>query len=237
MSPILFYGVPSGCSFGSIVALEWLGQPYRLCRIEMPEGFTADYLRINPVAETPALLTSGGEALTESMAILNHIAALGIERGLGYPQGTPGFDRLNRMLAWLNTTFFNAFAPLFHVMEHDVGGAAADALREYGREKVVRAHEQLAAMLGDHDWLLGDRRSLADAYFIGVARWNEYLDVVDRRDYPSLQRLFDRLEADPAVAFAHAVEEQRPAHSAGGYQGSVSVAEALASLANPRMAA
>ena len=26
MTPILFYGVPSGCSFGSIVALEWLDQ-------------------------------------------------------------------------------------------------------------------------------------------------------------------------------------------------------------------
>ena len=33
--PILYYGVPSGCSFGSIVALEWLGQPYALSRIEM----------------------------------------------------------------------------------------------------------------------------------------------------------------------------------------------------------
>ncbi|MCR7705994.1 glutathione S-transferase, partial [Pseudomonas aeruginosa] len=35
MEPVLFYGVPHGCSFGSIVALEWLGRPYRLCRIEM----------------------------------------------------------------------------------------------------------------------------------------------------------------------------------------------------------
>ena len=37
MEPVLFYGVPSGCSFGSIVALEWLGIPYKLCRIDMPE--------------------------------------------------------------------------------------------------------------------------------------------------------------------------------------------------------
>ena len=36
MEPVLFYGVPQGCSFGSIVALEWLNQPYRLCRINMP---------------------------------------------------------------------------------------------------------------------------------------------------------------------------------------------------------
>jgi glutathione S-transferase len=35
MQRVLFYGVPQGSSFGSIVALEWLGQPYQLCRIEM----------------------------------------------------------------------------------------------------------------------------------------------------------------------------------------------------------
>jgi glutathione S-transferase len=35
MQPVLFYGVPQGSSFGSIVALEWLEQPYQLCRIEM----------------------------------------------------------------------------------------------------------------------------------------------------------------------------------------------------------
>ncbi|MFC6980781.1 hypothetical protein [Microbulbifer taiwanensis] len=49
MTPVLFYGVPSGCSFGSIVALEWLGKPYQLCRVEMPEAATSDsYRRINP---------------------------------------------------------------------------------------------------------------------------------------------------------------------------------------------
>ena len=37
MEPVLFYGVPGGCSLASIIALEWLGQPYKLCRIEMLE--------------------------------------------------------------------------------------------------------------------------------------------------------------------------------------------------------
>lgn len=230
MSPILFYGVPSGCSFGSIVALEWLGRPYRLSRVEMPEGFTEEYLRINPAAETPALITADGKALSESMAILNHIAALGIDRGLGFAQGTTDFDRLNRMLAWLNTTFFNAFAPLWHVLEHDVEGAARDALVQYGRDKVIKAHAQLEAMLGGQPWLLGEQRTLADAYFIGIARWTKYHDVVDRRDYPNLQRLYGALEADPAVAFAHAIEQQTPATSSGGFQGHASLQEALRSL-------
>ncbi|MEL1264863.1 glutathione S-transferase [Pseudoxanthomonas putridarboris] len=231
MSPILFYGVPSACSFGSIVALEWLGQPYRLCRVDMPEGFTADYLRVNRIAETPALITADGHALTESMAILNHIGGLGIGRGLGFAQGTRDFDLLNRMLAYLNTTFFNAFSPLWYALEHGVEGAAKDALTHYGRDNVIKAHAQLEAMLGDAPWLLGERRTLADAYYIGIARWTKYHDAVDRRDYSRLQRLYDKLETDPAVAFAHAIEEQAAATGAGGFQGHVSLQDALEALA------
>ncbi len=57
MEPVLFYGVPHGCSFGSIVALEWLYRPYRLCRIEMPlETGERTYVRLNPARQTPTLL-------------------------------------------------------------------------------------------------------------------------------------------------------------------------------------
>ncbi len=234
MSPILFYGVPSGCSFGSIVALEWLGQPYRLSRVEMPEVVTSEaYRRINAVGETPTLLTEGGAFLSESMAILNHIGARGIDRKLAFAQGTPEFDRLNQMLAFLNTTFFNAYVPLWYALEHGSDGVEKQVLTEFGRAKVRKAHEDLSAMLGDKPWLLGEHRTLADAYFIGIARWNEYHQAVDRRDYPNLQRLYDRLESDPAVIFAHAIEDQRPAVSTGAFAGEVAFQTALTELDLP----
>jgi glutathione S-transferase len=222
MSPILYYGVPSGCSFGSIVALEWSGLPYRLVRVEMPEMIhTNAYRAINPVGETPSLMTANGDVVVESMAILNHIGARATASGIAFEQGSREFDELNRMLAFLNTTFFNAFSSLWHVIEHEVDPATKAALTEYGRAKVERAHAELERMLGDKPWLLGEQRTLADAYFIGIARWTKYHSVVDRRDYPNLQRLYDKLEADPAVIFAHAIEEQRPASSSGGFQGEI----------------
>jgi len=228
MVQTLMYGVPSGCSFGSIVALEWLGEPYRLCRIEMPEVVQSDaYRQINPIGETPTLVTATGERISESMAILSHLGARGISKGLSYAQGTPGFDRLNQVLAFLNTSFFASFGPLWYALEHGVEGPDKDALRAYGAAKVTKAHADLERMLGEKDWLLGDRRTLADAYFIGIARWTKYHEVVDRRDYPGLQRLFERLEADPAVRFAHAVERGEPAISVGRFMGEVSLDDVL----------
>src|SRR5687768_1894469 len=158
MIPILFYGVPSGCSFGSMVALEWLGKPYRLSRIDMPEVVQSDaYRRINPVGETPSLLTEDGRIVSESMAILNHLGSGGIEKGLSFKQGTAGFDRLNQTLAYLNTSFFNSFSPLWYTLEHQMKPEAKQALRAYGAANVVKVHEQLEKMLGAGPWLLGDQ--------------------------------------------------------------------------------
>lgn len=231
MKPILFYGVPSGCSFGSIVALEWLAIPYQLCRIDMPEVVSGDdYKRINPVAETPSLMTETGTVISESMAILNHLGARAGETGLAFSQGSDEFDRLNQMLGFLNTALFNAYAPLWFALEHGSQGEEKRALTGYGRVQAEKAHSDLEAMLGGKPWLLGGHRTLADAYFIGIARWNEYHDLVDRRDYPGLQRLYEKLTADPAVVFAHAIEQGRPAVSAGGFAGEVGLDDALARL-------
>lgn len=228
MIQTLMYGIPSGCSLGSIVALEWLGEPYRLCRIEMPAVVQSEaYRRINPVGETPTLVTATGERISESTAILHHLGARGINKGLSFAQGSPGFDRFNQVLAFLNTSFFTAFGPLWYALEHGVEGSDKDILRAYGAAKVAKAHADLEQMLGDQDWLLGDRPTLADAYFAGIARWTKYHDVVDRRDYPGLQRLFEKLEADPAVRFAHAIERGEASTSGGGFVGEVTLDDVL----------
>jgi len=226
MEPVLFYGVPQGCSFGAIVALEWLNQPYRLCRITMPEDMqTEDYARINADRETPVLLLENGAALTQSAAILQNIAARGLGQELGFEQGTLELDRLNQRLAFLNTTFFSAFAPLWHAYEMEENPPVQNMLRELGRSLVAKAHARLDAMLANQEWLAGNRRTVVDAYFVGVARWANYHRAIEQSDYPNVLRLFEKLEADPAVAFAHAIEDQRPAKSAGGFRGHVTLEE------------
>ncbi|MGF1628464.1 MAG: glutathione S-transferase family protein [Kiloniellaceae bacterium] len=228
MLPILFYGVPEGCSFGSIVALEWTGRPYRLCRIQMPEVVSGDaYRRINPVGETPSLMTGRGDVISESTAILNHIGATALDSGLAFSQGSAEFDRLNAMLAFLNTTFFDAFSPLWYLLDHGGDETEEAALAAYGRGMVAKAHAQLEALLDGGEWLLG-RRTLADAYFFGIARWADFHHAVDRSDYPGLQRLFETLKDDAGVRFATAIEHGEAAQSSGGFAGHVSLAEALA---------
>jgi glutathione S-transferase len=227
----LFYGVPEGCSFGTIVALEWSGAKYHLCRVTMPEIVSGeDFRRINPVGETPSLMLPDGSIVSESMAILHHISVKARSKGLGFEPGSPEDDRLHQMLAFLNTSFFGAFSPLWYSFEHSLDPQAKQVLRDYGIKKVEKRHAQLERLLGDRPWLAGDSKSLADAYFMGIARWNDFHQVVDRRQFPALNRLYERMLEDPAVRFAQAIEHEQAAVSAGGFQGHLGLADLLGQM-------
>ena len=214
MEPVLCYGVPEGCSFGSIVALEWLGEPYALSRCVMPQDVDTDaFAVINPVRETPALVMPDGSVLTESLAILSHIAARGQAQGLGFRQGDATFDRLNQTLSFLVTTLFSGFGPLWRAFEGAPDKAALEAL---GRDEVTRAFGHLERLLGGRMWIAGTAEpTVADAYFIGIARWGSFHAVLEPGRYPRIDRLIARLEADPAVRFAHAIEK-KGAEAEGG---------------------
>ena len=90
MEPILVYGFPAGSSMGLVAALEWLGKPYRLCRVDMlGEMREPSYARINARHETPVLITDAGAPLSETMAIAAWLEARDDERRISFaPRST-----------------------------------------------------------------------------------------------------------------------------------------------------
>lgn len=227
MQPVLFYGVPQGSSFGSIVALEWLGQPYQLCRIEMlQQPWNPLYGYINPLYLTPALLLENGQILTESLAILLHLVNHGLDQSLGFRQGTREFDRLNQMLAYLNTDFYAAFNPLWIAYEmQDLELADRELLRTIGRAEVAKNCAYLDTLLVDREWLLGgEKRTVADACLTGIGRWVEYHQLFDLQQmYPHLHEHLQKLESDLAARFAQAIENQQVTKTTGKFIGHVTL--------------
>jgi glutathione S-transferase len=232
--PILTAGFPLGSSLGLVTAFEWLGQPYRLVRVDMLGEMRRDaYLRLNGRQETPVLITDEGP-LTETMAIALWLEARDDKRRISFAAGTREADRLHQYIAFLNTGFTGAFAPLWVALEAE--GAPDDyrnALRQFGRMAVAKRHEQLEMMIRDSDYLLGDKPTLADAVFAGVARWADFHQAIDPRNYPRVRALKEKLEADPAFRFALAVEDGKPATGNGAMKGMVSLDEVLKAIGAP----
>jgi glutathione S-transferase len=181
MEPILLYGIPAGSSMGLVAALEWLGQPYALCRVDMLGDMReAAYARVNARHETPVLITHRGQPLTETMAIAGWIEARDTGRVLSFDPGTPEAERMHQLMAYVNTGFTSAFGPLWTVMEMQQPAPPYQAaLRRHGLAAVIERHDKLEAMAGEGPYLLGQHRTLADAVFVGVARWLELHDVAD----------------------------------------------------------
>lgn len=229
MEPILIYGYPLGSSMGLVAALEWLGRPYRLCRVDMlGEMRDPAYARINARHETPAFITEEGRPLTETMAIAAWLEARDPERRISFDPGSPEADRMHQLMAFLNTGFTGAFSPLWSALEMDPPDPVLqDSLRRWGRAGVIERHDALEGMIGDTDFLVGDRPSLADGVLIGVARWLEFHEVDAPARWPRLAALRRRIEQDPAVIFATAIEAGEQPAGSGACRGHVALAEVL----------
>ena len=227
METTLIYSVPFGCSFAAIAALEWSGLPYRLARVEARDPASKQhpaFLAINPLGQTPALLTHTGTPLLESMAILLHLAARAPDSKLGFAQGTPQYDRLNSVLSFLHTTFHAAFMPAFQASRAAPGDARAPVWREMAVEKVNKSLAHLERLLDGRAWLASDAApTIADAYLAATARWAEPLQLASLADYPHVARVLAALEQDPGIGFAHAIENGMSATSQGGFRGHVAL--------------
>lgn len=227
--PIFTSGFPLGSSAGLVAAFEWLGQTYRLTRVDMlGEMREAPYKRLNGRVETPVLITDEGRVLTETMAIALWLEARDTERRISFEPGTPEADRMHQYIAFLNTGFTGAFFSMWVALEaDDASEEERETLRKFGRSFVAKRHEQLEAMIGDSPYLLGDKPTLADAVFAGVARWVEFHKAIDPRDYPRILALRQRIEADPAFRFAVAIEDGKPAIGSGAMKGLVPLEDVL----------
>lgn len=232
MEPILVYGYPAGTSMGLVAILEWLGQPYRLCRVDMlGEMREPAYARINARVETPVLITDQGGPLTETMAIAAWLEARDTERRISFDPLSPEADRMHQLMGFLNTGFTGAFTPLWVALELPEPNPDFEAaLRRFGRERVIERHDRLEEMLEGGPWLVGDKHSLADGLLAGVARWLEYHEVANLSRWPKLQALRRRVETDTAVVYAAALENGEQPTGTGACKGHLSLAEVIARI-------
>ncbi|MAS12424.1 MAG: glutathione S-transferase [Nitratireductor sp.] len=229
MEPILVYGFPAGSSMGLVAALEWLGNPYRLCRVDMlGEMREPPYARLNARHETPVLITDMGEPLTETMAIAAWLEARDVERRISFAPRSAEADRMHQLMAFINTGFTSAFGPLWVALEDGTLDAQKkEMLRASGREAVIERHDKLEAMAGDGPYLVGESPTLADGLLIGVARWLEFHEVASPERWPKLFNIRRRVEADPAIAYALALEDGENVTGSGACLGHVALHEVI----------
>lgn len=191
----LYYS-PGACSLADHIVLEWIGKPYDAVPVSRDDRKTSEYLAINPAGAVPAL-EHDGWVLTQNSAILNYLADLHPEAGLGGDGSPKARAEVNRWLAFSNADVHPAFFPIFGSTAYLEDAALIDKTKVAARAKVRALFERADAQLADKDWLTG-QRSVADPYLYVTYRWAR-TNGVDLSGLDHLAAFATRIEADPAV--------------------------------------
>lgn len=186
------------------------------------------YLRINPRRETPVLITDQGQVLTETMAIANWLQDRDTERRISFAPRSAETDRMHQLMAFINTGFTGAFVPLWQAWEMENPDPQVKMiLQQVGNAGVINRHDKLEQMVGDNPFLLGAHPCLADAIFIGVARWLAIHQVAEPTRWPKIAAMRERISRTPAVSFATAIENGETPAGSGAFLGHVALREVI----------
>lgn len=199
----LYYS-PGACSLSDHIVLEWIGQPYEAIKVDREQRRKPEFLAINPAGAVPAL-EHDGWVLTQNSAILNYLADLHPESGLGGDGSAKSRAEVNKWVAFSNADVHPAFHPFFGSTAYLEDPALIEKSKNAARAKIRSLYERADAHLADRDWLTGSR-SVADPYLYVTYRWAR-AHGVDLGGLDNLAAFASRIEADPAVQKVLQAEE------------------------------
>lgn len=195
------YYAPGTCSLASHIVLREAGLAHALEKVDIVTKRSADgkdFRAVNPHGYVPALEIEPGFVLTEGPAILQYLADRAPAAQLAPANGTPERYRLQSWLNFITSEIHKGFAPLFKpAMPAEAKALFVELLGQ--RFDVVERH------LAQHDYLMGERYSVADAYLFVTTSWAGYLGFKLER-WPAINAFRARVAARPAVQAAMAAE-------------------------------
>ncbi|WP_416762272.1 glutathione S-transferase family protein [Roseateles sp. So40a] len=200
----LYYMTGAG-SLASHIALEWAAACYEAVRMTRSRLQTPEFLALSPMGTVPVLLHDD-LCLTESVAILAHIADVYPAAGLWGGSGWSARARALQGLAFLNSEVHKAFAPIFYPERFRFGEASAEDVSAAARARVRALFTRIERQMAGRSWLTGER-SIADAYLFVMLRW-ALTTKIGLAGFPELAAFLRRLHDDRGIRAALAVEER-----------------------------
>ena len=200
---------PGSCSLVIHALLQELGVPFELRRVDFAsrEHHGEAFLKVNPKAKVPALVTPDG-VLTECVALVEYLCDRHGEGKLLGPQGSWERARVMERVALLATEVHPLFSRFFHEDDFADDPAVRAAVKAHGAQKLVKWFAgQDAAFAGEY-WS-GPRLTAADFYFMVIVRWGRWLEPPATR-MKNLEPFYTRMTTRPAVARAFAAEGIKP---------------------------
>lgn len=177
--------------------LEECSVEYEKIVVENPKS--AEFLAVNPMGAIPALGLPDGSVMTESAAIVLHIADTNPNSNLMPALGSSERAHAYRWLLFLATSGYGAALRRFRAAQHTTDPACVGAIEEAAARDLHRYFSVIDAAIKEGPFLFGGMYTGVDAYLWMLAAWQPDRDQI-YADNPKLKALVDEVVKRPSMA-------------------------------------
>lgn len=203
---MILYYAPHTCSLASHIALEQAGARYELRRVDFGanEQRSPEFLKVNPKARVPALVTERG-ILTETPAMLVFIAQSFPAARLAPIEDPFALAEVQAFNSYLCSTVHIAHAHRMRGYRWADDPAALEAMKKKVPQSVGECFGLIEREMLRGPWVMGEAYTVCDMYLFTLAQWLE-ADGVDLARLPRVAEHRRRMAENPVVARAIAAE-------------------------------
>ncbi len=200
----LFYA-PKSASMGVRVILEEIGAPYELIQttVDMDKPRPPEQLAINPNGWVPVLLWEGG-AMYECAAIAVFLGDRHPEARLAPAVADPARARYLQTLVYFSNSIQNAYQLTYYPERFVDSPADEPSAQQRGNRRLRETWRVIDNQIGDSQWMLGDRFSIADIYLFMLTTWLRAIKghpLVG--EFPNVMRIADTVVQRPSVQLVY----------------------------------
>jgi glutathione S-transferase len=202
---MLFYDTPDPAPNPRRVRIfaaeKGVALPSRTISIRDGEHKSPDYLKINPLGQTPALALDDGTVLTESVSICRYLEALHPTP----PMFGAGAEDMARIDMWIRRVELRLMTPTGMIWAHTHPFTARVMPKQYtefgesNRPLVSRALAMCDAALQETPYLAGETYSMADIVLQTTIDFGTFIGLAVPEDLAALNDWHRRVSARPSA--------------------------------------
>lgn len=170
------------------------GAEYEAVDLERkPDGSFHDFfLEINPKAEVPTLVLPDDSVMTESAAMMIHIADCFPQAKLAPALGDPERPQFLRWQVYLATTLYMSDLRMFYPERYTARAEETGGIKDRAIAMMWREFAIYADALGTRPFILGSRMCSADVYAAMLCTWApDPAELFNR--HPNLKAMYERV--------------------------------------------
>lgn len=182
--------------FAVEAALVKAGAAYKVIAVDTAKGEQnrSDFVAINPMRQVPALVLPDGTVMTESAAMVVHLAGIFPDKGLAPKPATPAHARFLRWMFFMAANLYEGDLRYFYPDRYTTDPAGIPGVKAAGAAHMKKSFALIEDALSPGPFLCGPALTMADVYLAMLTAWSPE-PITSRR----LQAVVQAVAADPLI--------------------------------------